>query len=89
MWEDAIVQDVHRTREASRLNSTLTSRRSSPISGSVKPLYAEGLCPQKNGPNQWLKLTRAAISALRVPPHPRRRRQLSLIVRVSPRPAGR
>ena len=81
MWEDPIVADVHRTRE----------KLAAEYDFDVKAIFADlrkrqaslggRLVPQKNERNQRLKLTGAAISALRVPRPPRRPRQLSLGVR--------
>ena len=82
MWEDPIVAEVHRIRE----------KLAAEFDFDVKAIFADlqkrqtalggRLVAQKNEPNQRLKLTGAAIPALRGPRPPGRPRQLDLIVRL-------
>jgi hypothetical protein len=77
MWEDPIVAEVHRAREklAAECNYDIDAF----FAGVRKRQALRGarLIPQKNGPNQWVKLTPVPRGQRR----PRRPRQLSLMVR--------
>ena len=86
MWEDPIVAEVHRARE--KLAADCNYDVEAFFAGVRKrqALLGARLVPQKNEPNQRLKLTGAAIPVLRGPRPPRRPRQLRLTpLALSPR----